>query len=133
MFVISLPPPLLTIIRTTALTTKSIIAPLLFKTANNSVGQIVMIVAFKDMQQLSLCRMTELCKIPQLVSAPFKYHINCIGRDFTRNRQQLEHSYCKLVSVKYHVEEKVTDRGPSSRKPNIHRTNITTCAGLIQF
>lgn len=109
MFVISLPPPLLTIIRTTTLTTKSIIAPLLFKTANNSVGQIVMIVAFKDMQQLSFCRMPELCKIAQLVSAPFKYHINCIGRDFTRNRQQLEHSYCQLVSVKYHVEEKVTD------------------------
>ena len=109
MFVISLPPPLLTIIRTTTLTTKSIIAPLLFETANNSVGQIVMIVAFKDMQQLSFCRMTELCKIAQLVSAPFKYHINCTGRDFTRNRQQLEHSYCQLVSVKYHVEEKVTD------------------------
>lgn len=69
-----------------------------------------MIVAFKDMQQLSISGMTELYKIPQLVSAPFKYHINCIGRDFTRNRLQLEHSYCQLVSVKYHVEEKVTDR-----------------------
>lgn len=90
--VISLSLPPLSTLTATTLTTKSVIAPLLFETANNSVAQIVMIVAFKDVQKLFISTMTEqFHNWPQL-------HLNTIlnvDRNFTQSRLQHEHSYCQ--------------------------------------